>query len=158
VANAHLVGGQEGRQLGPVMSIDPSELLGRLSATLKADIAPAVGDEYSRTQTFMASVILERLSKQIALAPDHVRAELDDMTTLHGELRELLSDAPPAVELAIETLGADRRVAVLDPLIEALYAEMADAGPEESSRAAVALDVVRPHLRRDIDRRMEIAK
>ena len=52
----------------PDMSIEPSELLDRVSVTLRSEVGPAVADEYTRTQAHMASVILGKVSKQIALA------------------------------------------------------------------------------------------
>ena len=50
-------------------------------------------------------------------------------------------------------MTAESAVAPLGPLIDALYAW----GPEREPTAA-ALALIRPVLRRDIDRRMEIAR
>mgnify|MGYP007025645007 CR=1 FL=1 len=138
--------------------MNPSELLTRLSQTLRTDIAPAVGEEYPRTQAFMASVILERLAKHVALADAHGRAEADDLDVLTSDLRPLLRDAPLAVTETLDTVvGIDS----LGPVIEALYRWKA-AGREGSAMdgteiADQALAMIRPALRRDIDRRMEIA-
>ena len=51
------------------MTIPVDELLQRLSGTLRSDVAPAVEGEFNRTQTFMASVILEKLARQVLLGP-----------------------------------------------------------------------------------------
>jgi len=134
------------------VTMSTSDLLKRLSGTLRGDIAPAVGDEYTRTQAFMASVILERLSKQVELAPGHQAAEHADMVGLLAELEGVLAAAPAGVATALQQTTAAGDVAALGELIEALY-EWGIDGP-----AAQALDLIRPVLRRDIDRRMEIAK
>jgi hypothetical protein len=135
------------------MTLPEGELLARLSETLRTQIAPAVGDEYTRTQAFMASVILERLSKQVSLIPEHRPAEAADMHALIQSLEPVVEGAPAAVQAAFERVRSTSAVAELGPLITALY----DWGPDV---AAVhdALALIRPVLRRDIDRRMEIAK
>ena len=130
--------------------IDAAELLQRIAATIKGDIAPAVSDEYTRTQGFMASVIIERIAKQIALAPNHAEAESTDLADLFGELAVLLIDAPPPVTNAVRAAVRASSVAALGPLIEALYGW-------EGEASASALAAVRVALRNDIDRRMEIA-
>ena len=60
----------------------PDELLARLSSTLRHDIGPAVVEPFPKTQAFMASVVLEKLSAQIRLAPAHTTAEAADMAAL----------------------------------------------------------------------------
>ena len=129
--------------------MDVPELLQRLSGTLRDKIAPAVDDEYARTQAFMASVILERVARQIALGPGHGLAERDDVLLVHSQLQSLLVDASADVRSALAGVAAEPTVASLSPLIEALY-ESGDPDP--------ALDLIRPVLRADIDRRMKIAK
>ena len=136
------------------MTTDRAELLGRLAATVRGEIAPAVENEYAKTQAFMAAVILERLSKEAALGPTHAMAEAADLAALAGELQPLPGNAPAAVVDAVAALGqSGGDVAVLGPLIEAIYGW----GAEDSAGAA-ALAAVRRVLRRDIDRRMEIAR
>jgi AcrR family transcriptional regulator len=136
----------------PSGELTAAELLRRLSGTLRNDIGPAVGDEFTRTQAFMASVILERLSKQVALEPGHRAAEQADMADLHARLAEILGEAPAEVTAARATAAAAGTVAALGPLVRALYAWGAGDGA-----AADALATIRPALRSDIDRRMEIA-
>ena len=139
------------------MTMASHELLQRLSATLRQEIAPAVDGEYTRTQAYMASVILERLAKQLALAPDHDQAEQGDVSVLIDKLRLTLpdadADADADVMAAVEALTRARTVAALGPLIEALY-----HWGIERPEAAAALALIRPVLRRDIDRRVEVAR
>lgn len=129
----------------------PDELLSRLSATLKTDIAPAVTDEYTRTQTHMASVILERLSKQVKLSPVHEMAEAADLTQLMRELDQLLSSTTESnVDAAWQMVSTTPSIDGLGPLLRALH-------DWHDPVAAEALARIRPVLRADIDRRMEIA-
>ncbi|MGI9598047.1 MAG: hypothetical protein ACR2QK_17925 [Acidimicrobiales bacterium] len=134
------------------MTTEPSELLDRISTTLRHEVGPAVGDEYNRTQTFMASVILGKLAKQLALGPAHGEAERADVEQLHQQLAATLATAPAEVTIAAEQAAAAGTVAALSPLVEAVYRW----GPEQQE-AEAALALIRQSLRRDIDRRMEIA-
>lgn len=159
------------------MSLRADDLLERLAGQLRGQIAPAVADEYQRTQAFMAAVILERLAREAALGERHREAEAADIARLAMDLSDILDDArtsaagavphavrdaaqPPSsmavpddVSVALTRLQADPDVMLLGPLVEALYRW----GPERP-KAAAALDAIRPVLRRDIDRRMEIAR
>lgn len=130
----------------------PDELLATIAATLRSDIAPAVVDEFARTQAFMAAVVLERVARDLTLRPVHSVAEVADANDLHRALVPLLAAAPPAVTVCLDRLGESPSVAATGPLVAALY----DWGIDEPS-AADALAVIRPYLRRDIDRRMAIA-
>lgn len=135
------------------MSLPIWEQLQRLSAKLRAEIGPAVTDEYTRTQTFMASVILERLSKQIMLASDHLMVEQQEVAMLHEQLAGILVDVPDVVAHARVTAEATLEVAALGTLIRELYAWGSGEKLVED-----ALSLIRPVLRADIDRRMEIAQ
>ncbi len=135
------------------MSLEPVELLRRLSASLRADIGPAVGDEYARTQAFMASVILERVSRQLELGPTHAGAEAAEMAALAEALGPVLADAPPTVAATMTVVRDDQRVASLGPLLEQLYAWGAGQPP-----VIEALGLIRPVLRNDIDRKMAVAE
>lgn len=128
---------------------DPSELLARVAETVRNDIAPAVDEEYARTQAFMASVILQRLSRQVALGPQHGAAELADLQALRLDLEPLLVDAPVEVRDAAAAIDA---VADLGPFLHLLYGWGMREAPARAAR-----DAVRRCLRMDIDRRMEIA-
>ena len=135
-----------------IMSLEPSDLLARLSTALRSDIGPAVVDDYARTQAFMASVILERVSRQLALQREHTAAEADDMAGLLRALPAVLDGSPPAVASAVRTVESRNTVASLGALIEALYSW----GAGEQAVIA-ALGLIRGVLRRDIDRKMAVA-
>lgn len=132
------------------MSFEPAVLLELLAGRLRDDIAPSIGDEYLRTQSYMAAVITERLARQVALGEQHAAAEAADMAQLVQELDRIglgsLTDELPA-------LRADTTVTALGDVVAALYR----ADPERPE-AVAALAVIRRVLRRDIDRRMEIAR
>ncbi|MDH3679379.1 MAG: hypothetical protein OEV40_05440 [Acidimicrobiia bacterium] len=131
-----------------------AELLARLAAALRTEIGPAVEGEYPRTQAFMAGVILERVSRELALDAQHAAAAAADGTALRADLDPVLAAGPPPVRVALDRWAeAACAIHALTPLIEALYAW----GPDEPA-AVDALALIRPVLRRDIDRRMEIAQ
>lgn len=143
------------------MSFESHELLGRLAEGLRHEIAPAVDDEYLRTQAYMAAVILERLAREAALGERYRAAEAADLADLASGLDEIVDvdeaspsqAAPEEVRAALTTLQGDPCVMSLGPLVAALYRW----GPDRPT-AAAALDAIRSVLRRDIDRRMEIAR
>ena len=135
------------------MSLPVGEQLQRISAKLRAEIGPAVTDEYTRTQTFMASVILERISKQIVLGSDHLKVEQQEVAMLHEQLARILVDVPDVIVHARLAAEESLEVAALGALIRELYAWGAGEKLVED-----ALSLIRPVLRADIDRRMEIAQ
>ena len=134
----------------------PDQLLERIAALLRRDIGPAVGDEYPRTQAFMAGVVLQKLSRQVALAEAHRAAEAADMDALIGDLDAALASegAPPTVVAAIAALRRERDNRALCALIGALYDDRATLGV---ARFDTLLGRVRRTLRASIDRRMEFA-
>ena len=131
----------------------PDELLRSIAATLRSDIGPAIADEYPRTQAFMAAVVLERVAQELALSPMHAEADAGDAAALHQALVPILRDAPEQVVDGLDRLAAGGSLTETSPLIEALYGW----GIDEPA-ATEALAVVRRYLRRDIDRRMAIAR
>ncbi|WP_419864881.1 hypothetical protein [Candidatus Poriferisodalis sp.] len=143
------------------MSFESHELLGRLAEGLRREIAPAVDGEYLRTQAHMAAVILERLAREAALGERHRDAEAADLAELASGLGEIVGidgasqsqAAPEEVRSALARLQDDPEVMSLGPVVEALYSW----GPERPA-AAAALEAIRSVLRRDIDRRMDIAR
>lgn len=138
--------------------MDGPDVLRRLSTTLRSDIGPAIEDEYTRTQAFMASVILEKVARSQELGPRHQAAEQADLDRLHSALKRRLAESTTAVPDGLATaLAAARQsmtVAALGPVVAELYRW----GPSSTPAAAAALDLIRPVLRADIDRRMEIAR
>ena len=132
------------------------DLLQRIAQILRQKIGPAVDAEYPRTQAFMAAVVLQKLSRQLALAGEHAAAETADLTVLLADLRWLLADgnAPAPVRAAVDSLAQTRETAALCRLIEALYAARAALG---EARFATLLGRIRQTLRRSIDRRIAVA-
>jgi hypothetical protein len=132
------------------------DLLQRIAQILRQDIGPAVDAEYPRTQAFMAAVVLQKLSRHLALAGEHAAAETADLTVLLADLRGLLADgeAPATVRAALDSLEQTRENAALCQLIEALYAARPALG---EARFAALLGRIRQTLRRSVDRRMAVA-
>lgn len=146
------VGGSEAlRRLGAV-TVNTDDLLANIAAAIRFEIAPAVDDDYARTQAYMAAVVLERVAREVALGPSNSAADTVDAIELHAALLPMLAEAPAAVAAAVHELGEARSIAATGPLIEALY------GWGITQPAVVdALALIRHSLRRDINRRMEIA-
>ena len=131
-------------------------LLERIALTLRHEIGPAVAAEYPRTQAFMAAVVLQKLSRELALADEHAAAEADDIAALLADLRALTADAaaPAPVREAVDGLAQRRDNGALCGLIEALYKGRTELG---ETRFAALLGRIRQALRRSIDRRMAVA-
>ncbi len=136
--------------------MDTDELLQRLSATLRNEVGPAVDGEYTRTQAYMAAVILEKVGRQVGSAGAHAEAERRDLVALHDDLAALVDDdrGPPALTAAVERARDASTIESLGPLIVELYRH----DPEADPVIGQALSRVRTALRADIDRRMEIAR
>lgn len=133
-----------------------NDMLDRLVATLKRDIAPAIDDEYLKTQAFMASVVVAKLTRELALESAHRAAASADLDALVDELRAGLDgDDEPALRAAFTRLAERREPGALCAFIEALYAARAVIGESTFERLRRC---VRACLRADIDRRMEYAK
>ena len=132
-----------------------ADLLQRIAQIFRQEIGPAVDGEYQRTQAFMASVVLQKVSRQVALAAEHATAESADLSALLADLGALLGDdAPPVLRHAVDRLARARDSAGLCGVIDALYAARTTLG---ETRFASLLGRVRRTLRRSIDRRMAIA-
>jgi len=137
------------------VSLPPSELLGRISTTMREEIGPVVTGDYQRTQAFMAAVVLDKLARQLALTAVHERAEAADRGQLFADLDGLLpaGGAPADVRAAVDEGLAGGGGDVVCRLIETLYhhrAELAEAfGP--------ALGRVRAASRARVDRQMQYA-
>jgi hypothetical protein len=136
--------------------MSPDELLMRIAQTLKKEVGPAIESEYPRTQAFLAAAVLEKLARQLRLAPGHAIEDERDMSMLVASLNELaLHLAPPeAVRSAIATFTARRDGAALSGVITALYAHRAQLGPQAFGQL---LGRVRRSLRASIDRKTAYA-
>ena len=139
------------------MILPPAELLARLSTTLRSEIGPAVDGEYPRTQAFMAAVVTEKLARQIAVGPDHERADATDRAQLFDDLDALLpaGPTPPDVRAIVDEGLAGGDTAVVCRVIEALYANEQILGRPAFD---AALGRVRATLRACISRQMEYAE
>ncbi len=132
------------------------ELLARIATTLKQGIAPAVAEDYPRTQAHMAAVVLDKVARDLATAEAHRDAAAADVAALVHDLAAALPvDATPALlGDALARLAADRDNAALAAVVAALYAVRGELG---EVRFDNLLGRVRETLRRDIDRRCAVA-
>lgn len=130
----------------------PDHVLDRVSATLRGQVGPEVGDEFARTQAYMAAVVLQKLSGQLALADVHAHADRTDRQALHADLADVLvaDGDPPGLVAAVDALPTGD--AALGALVETIYRERGTLGED---RFAVLLDRVRAALRSRLDRRLE---
>jgi hypothetical protein len=134
----------------------PDQLAARLSATLRSEIGPAVQEPLPKTQAFMASVVLEKLGRQLQLADQHAAADRADLDRLFAELGPQLDapDTPASVRAAFAGARADGHYPALCPFIEALYAARSELG---GTRFDAALGAVRRALRARLDRQVAYA-
>jgi hypothetical protein len=130
------------------------DLLERIAGALRHEIGPAVGDPFAKTQAFMASVILEKLARELRVADAHDRADRDDRVALARDLRtHMQSSTPDRVRAAVAALDDDHDAA-LGEVVEALYAARDELGVEQFD---VLLTRVRETLRARLDRQLEYA-
>jgi hypothetical protein len=150
--------------------MEPEQVLERLAGTLRREIGPAVGESYPRTQAFMASVILEKLSRQLRLAAEHAEADRRDCRELLDELRAMAGPTPPdqlaaALDDAASAAGNNGRSGpgtandsatniALSRIVDVLY-----AGREQLGRDLfeALLARVRRTLRARLDRQLAYA-
>ena len=135
--------------------MNDAELLQRIAQTLRKDIAPALEAEYPKTQAFMAAVVLDKVGRQLALAPRHAAAAKAELDALIADLTADVADVPPPVHAAVAALAKTRDAQSLSALIEALYASKAALGER---RFDELLARVRETLRGDIERRLDFAE
>src|SRR5215211_7662650 len=108
-----------------------TELLERMAATLRQEIGPAVTGAYPRTQAFMAAVVLEKLGRQLALAPAHEQADAAELTRLFADLDSMArtGSAPAAVRSVVRDGVTGPSAEKVCRVIEALYRHRAELGP-----------------------------
>ena len=135
----------------------PEELLQRLSRTLRKEIGPAIDSEYPKTQAYMASVVTQKLGKQVGLAQVHEAADSAELEALINDVDGFLRQSPANAQVAdaLAELAESRNKTSLCTLIETLYAARGEIGESRFSRL---LDRVRRSLRANIDRQMEVAR
>lgn len=137
------------------MGIDPGPLLARMAGTLRHDIAPAVGDEFARTQAFMASVILAKLAGQLDGAAADAAAADAEHVAVATAVRAAVGRPGERLAAAIDALEGDGATARWNDLLTALYAGRAALGPGQFD---AALAVVRGTLRARLDRTLRYAR
>lgn len=132
----------------------PDELLEHIAISLRREIGPAVTDEFAKTQAFMASVVLEKVARQLRLTSAHAAADDVDRVALVGDVERLLGDAPaPSVRDALAAAGSSDFGAELSQLVGAFYASRAELG----ARFDTVLTRLRATLRARLDRQLEYA-
>ena len=136
--------------------MNPDELLQRIAQTLKQEIGPAIDAAYPKTQAFMAAVVLEKLARQLELAPAHAARDKADADALVADLKKISTpvELPVAVKAATESLRTHFDRTALNGLVEALYTNRDALGQALFGRL---LGRVRQTLRANIDRQMQYA-
>ncbi len=130
----------------------PDDLMVRIAGVLRHTVGPQVGDEFSRTQAFMAAVVLEGLSGQLGSAYQRDGVDESDAAALERDLMELLGDQPfPTLRAAIGASDFSTD-AGLGAVISMLWAQRAALGID---RFEVLLGWVRVTLRARLDRELE---
>ena len=138
------------------MSIEPALLLEQMSATLRHDIGPEVGDPFARTQAFMASVVLAKLAGQLRSAADDARAAAIEHTAVARAVRDAAGGEPPSpLAEALDALAADGATERWNAVVEATYGARAALGEATFQRT---LGVLRTTLRARLDRALAYAR
>ena len=128
--------------------------LERMAQILRNEIAPAVEDQYARTQAHMAAV-LRKLSREFALRAEHEAHRTEDLAALVAYLKESHESLPPNPQHALNAFAGNPTDAHLCALIESLYRNREKLGEEAFTHL---LGRIRRFLRADIDRRLEYAE
>jgi hypothetical protein len=137
--------------------VNTAELLQRIAKTLRNDVGPAVDAEYPKTQAFMAAVVLEKLSRELALAETHRVADDVDLRRLADELTQACGERglPKRIAERFERFASTLDPQALCDVIESLYDARTDLG---DARFNSLVGVIRRVLRTQLDRRLEFAK
>ena len=109
-----------------------------MSATLRHDIGPEVGDPFARTQAFMAAVVLAKLAGQLRSAAEDARADGVEHVAVSQAVRATAGAAlPDALDAALDALAADGATARWNAVVEATYVARApsSAKPRSSARS-----------------------
>ena len=129
--------------------------LERMAQILRNEIAPAVEDQYARTQAHMAAVVLRKLSREFALRAEHEARRAEDLAALVADLKESHDSLPPNPQHVLTAFAGNPTDAHLCALIESLYRNREQLGAEAFTHL---LGRIRRFLRADIDRRLEYAE
>ena len=133
----------------------PDELLEQIAHSLRREIGPAVTDEFAKTQAFMASVVLEKVSRQLRLTNAHASADVVDRVALVNDVEQLLGDAAaPSVRAALASPASADFGVDLSRLVAAVYSDRPELGADPFE---TVLARVRATLRARLDRQLEYA-
>jgi len=108
--------------------IPARNLINEIVASLREVIAPAIAEQYPKSQAYMAAVILEFVARQI-----EERSDIE--TQKHAAMTELMRDLARFPEVAKLVRGEHMSEAGLCDLIEHLYSERARLGEETFAAA-----------------------
>lgn len=133
------------------------ELLTRIATTLRNDVAHEVGDDYAKTQTYMATVILNKLAAELRAEQTLRAAREADEQTMHEALAMATEGLtlPTALEQAIVDARQGRDDTSQSRLVEQLYAHRDALG---EARFTELLGVVRKQLKARLERELEVAR
>ncbi len=135
--------------------LSPEEHLERMSGILRHDIGPAVADPFPKTQAFMASVVLEKLARQLRTRSAHETAERNDMAELGVALAaEIGPGDPEGLRHAVSSLHDGPVGPALSRAVAELYAGRDQLSPDRFDHL---LTLVRRTLRARLDRQLEYA-
>jgi hypothetical protein len=135
------------------MTAIASEVLRRMAATMREQIAPAVDEPFARTQAFMAAVVLAKLAGQLAAADTDARADVQERDALVTALAARLPSPPAALGMALHELRDDGSDPAWNRLVLAVYGGRDELG----DRFDETLAAVRVALRSRLDRALAYA-
>ena len=130
------------------------DLLARMAATFRRDVGPQVTDPFAKTQAFMAAVVLEKLSAQLATAAADAEADAADLAALVSDLATGCAGAPTDLGAALADLSALPNQVKLSRFVEALSGSQNELGAERFEQLRTR---VRQTLRARLDRQMRYA-
>ncbi len=128
--------------------IPAKQLLNDVVTALREVIAPAVTEQYAKSQAYMAAVILEFVARQV-----EERGDLEEQK--HSVMVDLLRDLSRMPEMNGILRGDHLDEGGLCALIEHLYSERGRLGEE---KFAAANGRVRQALRQLLDQDLKVAR
>lgn len=136
--------------------MNETDLLMKVAQTLKGEVGPATEGALPKSQAFMASVVLEKLSKQIAGEKTRAENERRRIDELAEQLILLdVTSCPADILTSVRVFGQERSTDQLCVLIRQLY------DLKESITSELFEDMlrcIRKVLRELIDSRLEYSK
>lgn len=146
------VDGSESPDASLLGFVDPSEILRRVARSLREEVGPKVEADYSRTQAFMAAVILEQLACQVRSVTFEV-GTAESSTLVNKVSRALGPDVPTKLATALRGLSGAMTRTELSGLVAALHGSEGEIDTERLQRA---LEHVRATMRRRLDQQLAV--